>query len=518
MRLNRAWGIATLVFAAVVGALVATWIVDDRAQALRNVEERTQSIARMIAAHADAAINDASLIVSSVEDDVARWDLRDPVAGRRIFERLRDLAAKTPVVSSAWVVDAGGTSRLDTWTFPARPIDATGRSYYQKHVAGAANPVIAADTTPGTITGLPRFTLSKALRNPDGSIHAIIVVGIWSEVFDTLYNEVATWPEARAGLYASGEILARLRTQPQASDEFIGEVYRRVQSSDSGWAQVPDGEAMRLVSWQRAKTFPAVYGTSSQGVKAALAEWRIRSIAVGAAALVLIGLFALFAATNARAMQARQQALLNEAAAREAHHRVKNSLHLMVSLIGLQSRATTDTGTRRALEETATRIHAIADVHDLLQKGPEIGRIDVSALLQQLCAFVRFGYDGEVRFVSNAAPHLDAKQATSVGIIVNELITNAMKSARRVVAVSTGGDARHFAVEVADDGPGLPEKFDLRDRNSFGLRAAMLMVDSIGADLAVVRTGETGTTFRLTVPLRPSSPDRRPASSGATAT
>jgi two-component sensor histidine kinase len=180
---------------------------------------------------------------------------------------------------------------------------------------------------------------------------------------------------------------------------------------------------------------------------------------------------------------------------------VKNSLNLMVSMIGLQARSSGDAATRAVLQSVVGRIHAIADAHELLQKGPALGRIDVSNLLQQLCSFARVAYLGELEFKGGGTLILEAKQAISVGVIANELMTNAMKHARSRVLVAARHDDRNFILEVSDDGAGLPATFDLRDKKSFGLSAVMLLVDSLGAELSP-KSSESGTTFMLTVPLQ----------------
>jgi two-component sensor histidine kinase len=492
---------AVILFAALTTAMVGAWVFIDHETVIRSAQERTRSVARMIAAHGEEAINDANLISSSVESDVATWDLKPGLEARRLFNRLRDLSAKSAVVSSAWILDGEGVSRLDTWTYPARPIDGKDRSYYQRHAAGASDPVIAGDTHPGAVTGVERFTFSKALRNADGSIHAIVVVAVLRHGFDALYAEAANWPEARAGLYVGGETLARLTRQPPASDEFLAEMHRAVQSAPAGSTLLSDRGVPRLVSWQRSTVYPSVYATSSQTMAAALTEWKVRTAVVSSVALIAVLGFALFGWKSAQASAARKESFLNELALREAHHRVKNSLNLMVSMIGLQARTSADAATRAALQGVAGRIHAIADAHELLQNGPALGRIDVLNLLRQLSSFARLAYLGELEFEGDGTLILEAKQAISIGVIANELMTNAMKHARSRVLVATRHDNGHFVLEVSDDGPGLPATFDLRDKKSFGLSAAMLLVGNLSAELSP-KTSESGTTFTLTVPLQ----------------
>jgi two-component sensor histidine kinase len=456
----------------------------------------------MMAVHWDAAINDANLIISAVEGDVAAWNLQPSPKARQLSARLRELSTKSPIISSAWVLDGDGISRLDTWTYPARPIDGKARTYFQKHLAGASDPVVASDVTPGAISGLQRFTFSKALRNPDGSIHAIIVVAVPQRAFDTLYAEAANWPQARAGLYVAGEPLATLQSQPQVSDGYLAEMNRSAQAAPSGSELISDGGAPRLMSWRQSAVYPGVYATSSQSMAVTLANWKIRSAIACAIGLLAILGFVMFGWRSAQASAARKEAFLNELALREAHHRVKNSLNLMVSMIGLQARSA-DPETRAALRGIAARIHAIADAHELLQKGPAIGRIDVSDLLRQLCSFARLTYLGELTFESDGSVILEAKNAITIALVANELITNGMKHARSRIDVNMRHDGARLIFEISDDGPGLPDTFSLRDKKSFGLSAVMLLVKNLDAELSP-ETSKSGTVFTLRIPLRQS--------------
>src|SRR3954447_3139003 len=336
--MRRIW-LASAGFMLAMGTLTAVSIVRDRTAVLQAITERTHSMARVIMVHGELAIEDANKIIAALDGPVRAWDLSEPQEGRRLSALMGELLAGSPQISSVWVLDGKGISRLHSWADPAKPMDATGRSYFKAHLQGAPEPVILGDSRPGGETGKQRFTFSRSQRDPDGSLHAVLAVGIYNDYFNWFYAEVASWPGARAGLYnLEGGVLGRPQAPQRASPEYVAEVEAGVRSSPGGSRIIAEPDGTRLASWQRSAKYPSLYAASSQPVDLALADWRQRSwvlaLAVGLLALGVSGItyFAVRATAARRAVQ--QQEML----AREVHHRVKNSLQMAVSLLTLRAR------------------------------------------------------------------------------------------------------------------------------------------------------------------------------------
>lgn len=215
-----------------------------------------------------------------------------------------------------------------------------------------------------------------------------------------------------------------------------------------------------------------------------------------------------------RAALARQDLL-----AREMSHRVKNSLAIVASLLALQARSA-ETGpdgeaVRAALIDARSRVEAIAGVHDQLwrqgdrDRDETPGEIDLAAFLQTLTANLQSGAPRH-RLVCTVAPQrIAADQAIPIGLLVNELVTNAVKYAYPEAAFPAGGEIRvraarmaeGLALDVADDGVGLPEDFDIaRASRSLGMRVVLNLSRQLGATLTTPRDGQ-GAHFHLAVPL-----------------
>ncbi|WP_267356743.1 MULTISPECIES: histidine kinase dimerization/phosphoacceptor domain -containing protein [unclassified Methylobacterium] len=218
-----------------------------------------------------------------------------------------------------------------------------------------------------------------------------------------------------------------------------------------------------------------------------------------------------------RAALARQDLL-----AREMSHRVKNSLAIVASLLALQARAAeAEPAVHAALTDARSRVEAIAGVHDQLWRqgdgggdGNEEGvpgELDLAPFLETLVANLAGGRPDQ-RLACAAVPfRISADRAIPIGLLVNELVTNALKYAYPLGTHPEGGEIRVRAeprpdmlvVEVADDGVGLPPGFEVgRASKSLGMRVVGSLTRQLGGQLTTPTTPR-GACFRLEVPLTP---------------
>lgn len=185
----------------------------------------------------------------------------------------------------------------------------------------------------------------------------------------------------------------------------------------------------------------------------------------------------------------RRQLELGATLLQEVHHRVKNNLHTVASLLRLQLRRLDRIGAAAALTESINRIQAIALVHDTLSRA-EAGRIDLRALVREIATGL-----GAPVTVSGDALWTDAAWSSALALVVNELLQNALDhgvggrtDGRILVAVARGGD--EIAVRVADDGPGWPPGFALDRDGSLGLTiVATLVAEELRGTLALSNDG-----------------------------
>ncbi|HYP06996.1 MAG TPA: histidine kinase dimerization/phosphoacceptor domain -containing protein [Bryobacteraceae bacterium] len=190
---------------------------------------------------------------------------------------------------------------------------------------------------------------------------------------------------------------------------------------------------------------------------------------------------------------------------REIHHRVKNNLQVIVSLLGLQARYIQDPGALASIEETTNRVRAIARIHEALYGNSDLASIHFSSYLNQLVQDLTAFYDVSQRIetrVSAAPVTLDIDLAVPLALITNELICNAMKhgfpdreNGSIVVefAMSEGGGR----LTVADNGIGLPPGFDAFRAASMGFNLIRILAEQLEAELEVQSSGGTQVVVRF---------------------
>jgi two-component sensor histidine kinase len=184
---------------------------------------------------------------------------------------------------------------------------------------------------------------------------------------------------------------------------------------------------------------------------------------------------------------------------KEVHHRVKNNLQLIISLLQSQRKYLHDDAAVQAIEQSQHRVRAMALIHQKLYGSEDVSHIDMPAYIQEVVEHLSEGFDPDeqVNFHFRLAPlALDIAQAVPLGLIVNEAITNALKYAfppgsrpvghRGTVEVSlTHEAAGRCLLVVADDGVGLPPDLDLCRSNSMGANIMRGLSKQLGGTLQV---------------------------------
>jgi two-component sensor histidine kinase len=201
-----------------------------------------------------------------------------------------------------------------------------------------------------------------------------------------------------------------------------------------------------------------------------------------------------------------QELLTKDATIREIHHRVKNNLQTVASLLRLQSRRVGDPTAASALREAVQRVRAIAVVHEMLAERTDED-VDLDDVLDRLAAMaVEVGAHGDGARVERhgRAGRVPAELATPVAMAVAELLQNAFEHglANRsgTVVVGAHRDEHSLTLHVHDDGWGLPSDLDPYSGESLGLRIVTTLVRDRGGEFSLVRT-EPGTRAELTVPV-----------------
>jgi two-component sensor histidine kinase len=192
----------------------------------------------------------------------------------------------------------------------------------------------------------------------------------------------------------------------------------------------------------------------------------------------------------------------------EIHHRVKNNMQTIASLLRLQARRAESDEVRRALQEGTSRILSVAVIHEFLahQEARVINIRDVS---QRIITQVREGvldWERGIRLdLRGPNIYLPTQPATVCALVINELLQNALEHGYErqeggTVTVSLGDDGEQVTISVDDDGVGLPEEFDLGQTDSLGLQIVKALAEGDLKGSFELRSRDKGVSAIVTFP------------------
>jgi PAS domain S-box-containing protein len=192
---------------------------------------------------------------------------------------------------------------------------------------------------------------------------------------------------------------------------------------------------------------------------------------------------------------------------KEVHHRVKNNLQIVASLLGLQAGRSGNEEVVNVLRDTRNRVRSMALLHETLYRSGNLARINFAAYLQDLCRQLLLAFSAKanrIRMEYHIAPlELSMEQALPIGLIVSELVSNALKhgfpaerGGRIVVGLGPAGEEK-LVLTVEDDGVGMPPDFNTSATATLGLQLVTGLVRQLKGQLEVESSKAPGTLFRI---------------------
>lgn len=177
---------------------------------------------------------------------------------------------------------------------------------------------------------------------------------------------------------------------------------------------------------------------------------------------------------------------------KEIHHRVKNNLQVISSILNLQSMYVKDKNTLEILDESRNRIRTMAIIHEHLYQTTNFSSISFTDYIQNIVSHLLSSYciDGkQVEFIDDLElVQLSLDQAIPCGLIVNELVSNSLKYAfsakeEGIITVGLKQKASKIELRIEDDGCGFPEKFDMLKTNTLGLQLVNTLVEQLEGEI-----------------------------------
>lgn len=220
--------------------------------------------------------------------------------------------------------------------------------------------------------------------------------------------------------------------------------------------------------------------------------------------MVLLSRVRVLLQTRHLSVQVNQLLQDKEMLMKEIHHRVKNNLMIISSLLSLQSRYIKDEETREIFKESQSRAKSMALIHERLYRTGDVKNIDFPDYLRSLTRDIFDTYRtsrGRVQLQLDVQDiHLDVDSAVPLGLIINELVTNSLKYAfpddqEGIIKIDFHQEGDEYTLEVSDDGIGIPDDFEVEKSDSLGMLLVNSLTSQIQGTLELVRT--QGTTFRI---------------------
>ncbi len=193
---------------------------------------------------------------------------------------------------------------------------------------------------------------------------------------------------------------------------------------------------------------------------------------------------------------------------KELHHRVKNNLQVLSSVLSLQSRHLTDENAIQVIKSSESRVNTMALIHKKLYSDQDNRTINLKEYIQELVTYLMhtYGLSHKLEFTLNSTDiYLDVDKAIPTGLILNEIVSNALKYAYNdhptptlLISISAS-QSNELTLQITDNGPGIPEADQHEAPQSFGLRMVKTLTRELKGKISV--QSYTGTTFTLQIPV-----------------
>lgn len=202
---------------------------------------------------------------------------------------------------------------------------------------------------------------------------------------------------------------------------------------------------------------------------------------------------------------------------KEVHHRVKNNLQVIASLLSLQAGTIKDEKAQAAFQESQHRVRSMAAIHERLYQSPDLAHLEMEGYIRQLVAdlWMTHAPPGIACRIDAAGVTLDMDTAVPCGLILNELVSNALTHAfppeletksrpgqepalKKEIRITMRSEQDAIVLTVSDNGIGLPADLDLDNLDSLGLELVRLLTRQIGGVLLLDKS--LGTSFQITFP------------------
>ena len=480
--------------------LAATTVWRAQQEARQTLEARLSSATYVASAHVGWLMEATFQSLGRIETRVTE-QLR---AEHALPARIDELVPALPVSVHILVLDAHGKPIASNLK-PAQ-IDESGADWFSALEQGRERYIGSMISDP--VTGEKVFPVSERI-DIDGKFSGVAAILVPADLMAQFWGSMQLGPDSSVGLVREdGWLVARYPIPPQPLDLSKYVLFTQyLTKSSKGLYEAPaspaDGIA-RLVSYQRVPGLPLVVAVGVPLSELSGTLWRniggaiVLTLPFGIGLLFLSSWLVIILRREDQARRGLSQALeQNRVLFREIHHRVKNNLQMVSSLVRMQP------GPSEGKEDLSRRISAMAAIHEHLYTSDRFSEVSLPSYVGTVVQSLQASAGEAVSIDCQVEPmttHIDI--ALPLGLILNEVVTNSLKHAfpgeapGRIEVSLSRIDAERARLVVKDNGVGFS---DPPQRDGLGSRLIKALSDRL--DAKATYTGDAGTTFTLELPL-----------------
>ena len=485
----------------------------------RNIETeagvRIVHIKDALAEHALRVFKTHRLVAYAVGDRIAGLNWGSVAGSADLQAYLAAIASDFPEIEAIWLVDRDGGLRASSGEFPVGERDVSDEPSFAQLRDGSR------PFTVGAPAGQSNFTINFRRGGTGLDFDGMVRITVSPSYFEAFY--ASTYPNEGviALLHEDGRILVRYPflspTNGTDPSRTIGPNTRLFEDvapapADLSLQSSPVDGVARYYGYARVADFPVYVGVGL-GQQELYRLWRSRLQSYGGYfipagfALLLLALYAWRSHRDLEhVVELRTEALSRAIAEKnqllkEVHHRVKNNMQIISSLIRMQERVQTSP------DETIRRVQAMALVHDLIYTHDEFASVNLAAYAHRMLENLMKLNSGRIAFDLDLQPVTVAlDRAMPFALILSEIVTNSTRHAfpegRGRIGITLQRHDDTIQLCVHDDGIGHNPEVDGR---GFGMRLVKSLAVQLGAETEFTR--DNGTRFRMTFPIDgPSAP------------
>lgn len=442
-------------------SILGTWAAQSYFATINRAEERAVASVKIVASHVSWIHQMGTQTVRRIDDALRLTDLR--------FDgNVRDMDLATqglPIGVQAYVVDAEGRTLYSTDP-EIKPVDITDRDYFAAVRNGQTEYV--SSLLISRLNGDQIFVFSRRIMR-EGRFMGAVMVSVPAEITRPIWETVDLGGNYAVSFVRDDGMLVARYPLPDSTLDMSGYILftKYLKEAPAGTylaAASPMDGVRRLVAYRRVEGTPFI-AVAAADYEFLTYPFRQTLLRLGVVAIIIIGgaaiagwwILQLLRAQEQQSARLAKALETNEMLLREIHHRVKNNLQSVVSLVRLQMRGA------EGFEKFSSRIKSMIAVHEQIYKHDEYAQIDAAELIRAVVSGAVSAHDAKLRveYDLESTP-VSADKATALALLVNEVVTNAIKYAypdgnegRLLVSLNAAEEQGRTVLTICDEGVGF---------------------------------------------------------------